>query len=122
MGDREVIRELVRAYLAVCADPDQQRRRDDWRRHNSLQRTRTLIYARAFAFAEMPESNCVCEDPFLRHFEYHLRYALFWNTLGDDSIFEPWLTVGAVHRCSGWGVDIKRNRTDHAGGSFKIDH
>lgn len=122
MDDKAVLRELVRRYGDVFADPDQERRRDDWRRHNALTRTKTLIYARAFAFDEMEESKCLCVDPLLRQIERQLRYNLFWATLGDDAIFEPWLTVEAVHRCRGWGVAISRHRTADAGGSFKVDY
>jgi hypothetical protein len=122
MPDQEILRDLVRKYLEACAHPDQQRRRDDWRRHNSLQRTRTLIYVRAFAFGEMEQSHCVCQDLLLRQVEWQLRYNLFWDSLGDDSIFEPWLTVGAVHRCAGWGVEIPRQHSQEAGGSFKVDY
>lgn len=122
MGDLDILRELVGSYLDVCGRPEQQQRRDEWRRHNSLQRTRTLIYVRAFAFHEMPQSACLCADPFLRDYEYHLRHKLFWNDLGDDSIFEPWLTVDATRRCSGWGMEVARHVTGDAGGSYKVDY
>ena len=117
-----LVRDLARQYLAVCHQPVQQVRRDLWRRHNSLRSTPPLIYVRAFAWDEMPQSRCLCQDPLLRPYEDFFRSHLFWDTLGDDSIFEPWVTVGAVHRCAGWGVDIPRHRSSEARGSFKIDY
>ncbi len=121
---REValLRELAERYRAVCEWPVQAERRDLWRRHNSLKDTRPLIYARAFAWAEMPESRPVCEDPFLRGFEQQLRQRLFWSSLGDDSVFEPWLDLGAVHRCSGWGLAPKRWHSGLPGGAYKDDY
>jgi len=120
--DISILRDLARRYMEVCAQPVQEQRRDLWRRHNSLKATRPLIYARAFAWAEMPDSKCECEDPFFRHFENRLRHDLFWAALQDDSVFEPWLTVTAAHKCSGWGLSGERRRTGEAGGSFKIDY
>jgi hypothetical protein len=122
MSDRAVLRDLARRYAAVCADPAMDERRDLWRRHNSLQPTRALLYVRAFAWHEMPAAQCACEDALLRGYENWFRQQLFWAALGDDAIFEPWVTVGAVHRCSGWGVPIARHRTDAPGGSYKIDY
>ena len=118
-NDREILRDLARRYMEICRKPDQQRRRADWRRHNSLKRTRPLIYVRAFASNEMPACRCVCEDPFLRVQEGFLRQAVFWDTFADDSIFEPWLTVPAVHKRAGWGVELAQKRSDEPGGSYK---
>jgi hypothetical protein len=94
--DRDRLRDLAQRYMDVCCDPVQDRRRDLWRRHNSLRRTRPLIYVRAFAWHEIPESACRCTDPFLRHWEDWFRSRLFWAGLDDDSIFEPWVPVPAV--------------------------
>ncbi len=122
MTDNEILRELVRRYLEVCRHPRQDERRRLWRAHNSLRPTRPLIYVRAFAWQEMPAAHVACADPYLREHEGELRRRLFWASLGDDSVFEPWLTVGATHRCTGWGVEIPRRRTGDPGGSFKIDY
>ncbi len=121
-SDVRIVRELIGPYLEVCSMPCQAERRAAWRRHNSLKPTRPLIYARAFAWQEMPESRLRCRDAFFRAFENKLRHDLFWAGLGDDSIFEPWLTVGAVYEVSGWGVEIRRHRTEDSRGSYKVDY
>ena len=95
--DRTILRDLARRYLEICRRDVQDARRDLWRRHNSLHPTRPLIYVRAFAWSEMAEAQCQCEDPFHRSYEDFFRYMLFWDQLGDDSIFEPWVTVDAAH-------------------------
>jgi hypothetical protein len=120
--DRDILRELAKRYVEVCADREQPIRRDLWRRHNSLKPTRPLIYVRAFAWQEMPESRCRCEDARFHPYENFLRYQLFWASLGDDSIFEPWVTVPAARRCEGWGVDCARSYSEDARGAYKVDY
>jgi hypothetical protein len=120
--DRTILRELATRYLDVCARPEIDARRDLWRRHNSLKWTRPPIYTRAFAWKEMPESRLECQEPFFRPFENFFRHQLFWDSLADDSIFEPWVTLHATYRCAGWGVSGDRRRTGEEGGSFKVDY
>jgi hypothetical protein len=117
-----ILCDLAGQYLEICARPEQAERRRLWRQHNSLKGSRPLIYVRAFAWQEMPESRLQCEDAFLRHFENFLRYQLFWNSLNDDSIFEPWITLNASYRCAGWGLQVGRHFADEPGGSFKVDY
>ncbi|MDO9465307.1 MAG: hypothetical protein Q7J67_08430 [bacterium] len=121
-NDKVILRDLARQYLEVCNRDVQKERRTLWRRHNSLKGNYPLIYVRAFAWREMPQSKCCCEDAFLRDFENILRHDLFWDTLNDDSIFEPWVTVQATRKCKGFGIDGKRNFSDEQGGSYKIDY
>ena len=121
-SDRNVLRELAERYMDVCRKDVQRERRELWRRHNSLKRTRPLIYVRAFAFDELPQSRCVCRDPLFRGIEYSLRSNLYWDSLGDDSIFEPWVNLPAAHRCYDWGVDIPRRVSDDPRGSYKLDY
>ena len=120
--DTTILRELAKQYMDVCADPVQAERRMLWRKHNSLISTRPLIYVRAFAWSEMPQSQCVCEDPFFQRYEGFFRKHLFWDSLGDDSIFEPWVIVQATRVCRGWGVSGERNFSDEPGGAFKVDY
>jgi len=122
-SERILLRDLAKRYLDICNTPAQRERRALWRRHNSLKGVfPPLIYVRAWAWGEMPESKCQCEDPFLRNYENLFRYHLFWDTFQDDSIFEPWVTVQAVHTCGGWGMPIKRNFSGEPRGSYKVDY
>lgn len=120
--DKTILRDLARRYVEICANPAQKIRRDLWRKHNSLKDTIPLIYVRAFAWPEMPESKCVCKDQLFRQYEDFFRNRLFWDSLNDDSVFEPWVTVPAVYRRTGWGVEIDRHYSGEAGGSFKINY
>lgn len=128
--DTTILRDLAKRYLDICHKPVQQERRDLWRKKNSLatreskkqKPIRPLIYVRAFAWGELPESRCVCEDPFYRPYENFLRHALFWDTFDDDSIFEPWVTLRARYRSSGWGLSGKRDYPAAPRGAFKVDY
>ena len=120
--DVSILRNLAAQYMAVSSDPVQGKRRSLWRQHNSLKKTRLLIYVRAFAWQEMPQSQCRCEDVFFRQYEDFFLRHLFWNTVNDDSVFEPWVTVQAMYRCQGWGPPRLRKFSGEARGSFKVDY
>jgi hypothetical protein len=121
-GDIAMLRDLAKQYRDVSDKPIQEERRHLWRKKNSLKPVRPLIYTRAFAWNELPQSECRCEDPFYRKHENSLRKMLYWDSLDDDSIFEPWITVRATHRCTGWGVSGERTHADVPRGSWKMDY
>lgn len=121
MDDIGILRELTAQYADLTAQPINDERRTLWRAHNSLKRTRPLIYVRAFAWREMPQSQLQCQDPFFRQQEDMLRQNLFRATFEDDFIFEPWLTVKAA--CftppqGVWGLASPRHFSDEDQGSF----
>ena len=114
--DRSILRDLASRYTALAASDDQEHRRSLWRRHNSLEPTPVLIYVRAFAWCEMPQSRCKCEDPFFRQYEDQLRQALFRASFDDDFVFDPWLNVPAawVAPQDGiWGLPVKWTGREH---------
>ena len=116
--DSEILRELAFRYLAVCQAGEQERRRDLWRRHNSLVETQPPIYVRAFAWAEMPESRLECQDAFYHPYESLLRQSLLRATFEDDFIFEPWVTVDAAwvtHPDGIWGLPVEWRGREHGG-------
>ena len=122
--DRDAVRDLARRYDEICHEDVQAPRRDLWRRHNSLTRTRPLIYVRAFAWGEMSESRLACEDPFCRRWEDFFRRMLFWHALDDDSVFEPWVTVDAVRAWPPdgvWGLPTRWIAGPDPRGAKKID-
>lgn len=119
--DLALLRELAYRYRDIAMQPIIDERRDLWRRHNSLKRTRPLIYVRAFAWQEMSESRLQCKDPLYRAYEDFFRQSLFRHTLDDDTVFEPWVTVRAacVTPPEGvWGLASPRTHSDEVRGSF----
>lgn len=124
-GDRRVVRELAERYMEMCGTDSQRERRDLWRKHNSLVRTRPPIYVRGWPAHEVPEvATLLCEDAFLRGHERWLRTMLYQETIGDDFILEPWLTVQArrVTPPDGlWGLRIDRIPSPEAVGTWMYD-
>lgn len=122
--DITLLRDLALRYAEICMTDAQMARRDLWRKHNSLQPTQPLIYVRAFAWPEMPEAHCHCQDPLFRHVEDFFRQSLFRATLDDDFIFEPWVTVSAAYVTPEggiWGPEIKRIPSPEPGGAWMYD-
>ncbi|MBU0478589.1 hypothetical protein KKC91_08485 [bacterium] len=123
-NDKVILRDLARRYLEVCNRDVQKERRTLWRQHNSFIRTQIPIYVRAFAWKEMPEAILKCENPFFRSHENFLRQMIFQDTIGDDYIFEPWITqeVSYVSGAEGiWGTKIGRTPSSEERGSWKYD-
>ncbi len=120
--DKKILRELAGQYFEISSSPVQNERRKLWRAHNSFKGERPLIYVRNFPHNEIPRLACLCEDPFFRSLEIFFRERLFWHSLNDDSIFEPWVTVNASHKCSGWGVEYNKVYSGGPGGAFKADY
>ncbi len=123
--DIRILRDLAARYLEICRTDEQARRRDLWRRHNSLQRTRPPIYVRAVPWAEVPEVNRLeCEDKFYRHYEHWLRMMIYRSGIDDDYIYEPWIAVEAVKESPAegiWGLPVGRKSSGVAGGSWMYD-
>jgi len=124
-GDIQVLRELAREYRELFHKEVQDERRDLWRRHNSLKRTRPLIYARWGAAApEIIYPHLVCEDPFYRGHEIFLRQMIFQDQIGDDYILEPWITQRASYVTppdGPWGPKVETTPLTMEGGSFKVN-
>ncbi len=123
-SDRNIVRELARQYAELANSPEQKVKRDLWRAKNSFKLTAPLIYIRAYAWNEMPMSKLQTADSVCRQIESFLRNELFHATFGDDYIFEPWYSVSATYKCSGWGVDSKREYPGEAETleAFKYDY
>lgn len=125
--DIRILRDLARQVAEIAAKEVQDKRRDQWRRHNSLQRTRPLVYVRWLACRQevFGDEKLGCEDPFFRPYERTLREAIFQDRLGDDFIIEPWIVVRA--RYAGptgqrrWGPEIRHIPSPEKRGSWMFD-
>ena len=124
-NDTAILRDLAQRYADVCRKDVQDERRDLWRRHNSLERTRPLVYVRWLAaWNEAPESKLQCEDPLFQTHERFLRQMLFQDTIGDDYVLEPWITQVATRVTPPdgvWGPAIQRIPSPQPGGSWMFD-
>jgi len=109
MKDLDILRALANEYLEICHEDIQHERRNLWRQHNSLKPTRPLIYIRRLAWPELSKFidkyKCKCADPFFRLHEDILLRKIYWHSLNDDSVFEPWINQPASYKCLGWGLE-----------------
>ena len=110
-NDIKVLRELSKEVNEISHKPIQNERRDLWRKQNSFHGVRPLIYIRAFAFNEIfDEKQLKCVDPYFRKYEYEMNMLKFRDTIGDDYIIEPWITVEPVYSPPidlRWGVPVQ---------------
>ena len=128
--DVQILRDLVKQYAEIAAQPIQQQRRDLWRAHQSLKPTRPLLLANygmwnVWCKDVFGPQTLQCEDPFFRAYEQMLNMWLFRAEVADDHIAEPWLTVSATQRggggwCGVWGVESEIERSEMEGGAFRV--
>jgi len=124
--ESQVVRDLAERYLEIAQQDIQEERRNLWRRHNSLERTRPLILIMPAgqAWAEVSEVECQCEDPFLRGIEGSLRRKIYHDSFGDDTIQEPWLQLAASYVTppdGPWGPKYGKIPSPEPGGAWKFD-
>lgn len=122
-ADIAILRNLAQQVADIAADPIQDERRELWRAHNSFERTRPLILCMwEAAWFEHPEAPSKCEDPFFQAYETQLKQRIFKQSLRDDTVIEPWVTVRAsvVSPPNGlWGVGHTYTHSGVSGGSWK---
>ena len=122
--EAQVVRDLAKRYLEICNTPEQQELRRLWRAHNSLKPTRPLVLCMpGDAYYEIADTQLVCEDPLFRTQEFIIKRWLYQATLGDDTIFEPWIDEWAVYvkPLDRWGVPIQHHQSDMKGGAWQFD-
>lgn len=129
--DRSILRDLAERYAEITADPIMDQRRELWRDLHDLRPSRPPIHVRQYAFSELPQSKLECAEESNRSLEYALRDRIYAASLGDDTVFEPWISVRAVFEDTNWGVEVDRHFADgdepgrlgdSARGAYKIDY
>ena len=123
--DTNILRDLAKRYAEIAGKAVQEERRELWRRHNSFEKTRPLVYAREFlSIPELIEPELQCHDFLFRQQEKTLRYWIQHDSFEDDYVIEPWLALNATHRLGRferWGLPVKRIASPQARGAWKYD-
>ena len=122
--DTQILRDLAKQYAEIAAKDIQDERRDLWRKHNGLERTRPPVLALWLcAWETVPLSELHCEDPLFQHHERYLRQMIFQDYIGDDYVIEPWITQRAttVMPPGTWGLQVKRIPRPGPEGSWTYD-
>ena len=119
--DLSILRDLARKYMEIANSDIQDERRRLWRDHNSLKKTRPLVQV-GFPPEEIPECQPKCEDPFCRQYEQYFLHRLYQDKIGDDTIFEPWITIRASFLHGGWGMGARWIRPEEYRGAARFDN
>jgi hypothetical protein len=125
-GDKLILQELASRYMEIATSRHQRELREVWRKHNSLEKTETLIVCSwdegSNLAGELLAGELRCKDPELRGYELFLRKSLMHAPMGDDWLYEPFLTVQCERRrpAAGglWGQKVSQKRIGQA---FLID-
>ena len=126
-SDIMVLRDLAKCVSEISEKEIQDERRDLWRKHNSLKQTTVPINIHWHnCWQEIyPDKNLMCKDSFYREHECYLRQMLFQDSLDDDSIVEPWITVKPRYAVPTenfrWGPEIKYIKSSEERGSYLLD-
>jgi len=108
-SEKNIVRNLAKRYAEIAALPIQDEKRKLWSAHNALKPTRPMILLtygmwNIWCQEVFGDAQMKCADPFLRGLERTLRMQIFQHEgVGDDSIQQPWFSVGAHHAEGGWG-------------------
>jgi hypothetical protein len=116
--DRVILRDLAKRVAALAHRPEEQAKRDLWRRHNALGRTRPLIFCDPEnGWHEIiTEGDLTCQGELARAWEFRLRKDLWWGEcMRDDRVIEPFFRVALVYAESDWGMHEVRRGGDHGG-------
>lgn len=121
--DRSILHDLASRYAEVAASPRMDELRELWRGYCAGESTRAPILLdiglwNAWAKEMFPLASMECVDPFYRAHERALRFQLLHASMRDDTVFEPWYTIQAVHTPPNdavWGVPYRRDETTRAG-------
>ena len=109
-ADRRVLRDLARRVAEIAAEPVMAERRKLWRRHNGLDRPRSMI----LVFPEgswcelLTDEDLRCEGKAARKIEWQLRSRVYTHEhFDDDTVIEKEWVVRKVVRSTGWGIQAK---------------
>ena len=113
--DRQVIRGLARQVAEIGADPAQQAKLAEWKRHNSLTpgKAMVLIYPEDVWGEFLPNSVMQCTDERARGIEWALRARVYHaQHLRDDKPFTADWEVSLHHSDPGCGLAWNYSRHD----------
>ncbi len=127
-NDVTVLRGLALQVAGIAARDVMDDRRELWRRHNSLERTRPLLLVLGMPYwgEVFDDKTLKCTDPFYRRHERAMWQTIYQSRLLDDTVIEPWVTLGAVYEtppddARRWGPPIKWIPSPEARGSKMFD-
>jgi len=118
-SDREVLRHLAERIAEIASSSKMQNSRELWKRHNSLERTRPIVFCDPEnGWSEIiTEAQMRCTGKLARRWEMDLRKEIFWGEeMGDDKPVEIFFDVPYTVTDDDWGVEsIRYHKTESLG-------
>lgn len=118
--DTRIIRELASRVSEISKLPEEDKKRDMWRKHTSLKGSVPPIFVSPEgSWAEiLPPQKLICEDAFAREIELELRKRIFrFEVIKDDTpvenIFD--FPVSLIPINEHWGLDYVRKPANGRG-------
>ena len=122
--DRRRLRDLAKRVAEIGELPEMAARRDLWRRHNAMERTRPVVYVDPQgAWGELiPDNALLCQDDTARGIERDLRRRIYvFEHFASDNVAEAeWVVRKAFHH-SGWGLTPRRAPSSDSRGAFGFE-
>ncbi len=116
--EREILRKLAERVATLAALPEMREKRELWRRHNRLEKTRPVIFCDPEnGWNEIiTERQMRCRTKIARRWEMNLRKEIFWGELmGDDRPVEACFNVPYTCSADCWGAEIKYHKPEQLG-------
>lgn len=118
--DRRVLVRLAERVAAIAASDGMAEKRQLWRVHNTLGKTRPVVFCDPEnGWNEIiTETQMECRGKLARRWEMDLRKEIFWGEeMGDDKVVESTFVAPFTAAPDNWGLQTVFHRTDAAGGS-----
>ena len=116
--EKDVLRELAEQVAILAALPMMKEKRELWRRHNRLEKTRPVIFCDPEnGWNEIiTERQLQCKTKIARRWEMNLRKEIFWGEeMCDDRPVEAVFNVPYTCSADDWGVEIKYHMPEQHG-------
>lgn len=110
--EKERIRNLAYRLAEIADKPEMEERRELWKKHNSLKKTRplVLIYPEGSWREILPYSSLECQDPQACAIEWQLKARIYrFEHFNDDMVIEKTWVVPKRITSTGWGVEVNRD-------------
>lgn len=124
--DIAILRGLLTRKREIAQDPVMAERRQLWLDHSALRSRRPMILAEISGVLDetVPLDTLRCREPWAREMERELRALIFqYESVGDDTVVEPWLQYGWAVEIGDFGVKTELIRGNNEGrlGSYHWD-
>jgi hypothetical protein len=116
--ERITLRVLAEKVAGLAAQHTMNEKRELWRKHNRLEKTRPVIFCDPEnGWNEIiTERQLQCRTRIARRWEMNLRKEIFWGEeMGDDRPVEAYFNVPYTCSTDDWGMEIKYHKPEQLG-------